>query len=86
MSLHARAYYVADVAQFASSSTAAILGSLVANTDFDVELAQRNAWAEQIPILKTALSDLDGTVFLEFVVRVSGAGSTRYWFPDRFCS
>ena len=23
-----------------------ILGSLVANTDFDIELAQRNAWAE----------------------------------------
>src|SRR2546422_1536769 len=46
MSQPPRAYYVADVAQFASSSTAAILGSLVANTDFDVE----------------------GTVFLEFVV------------------
>jgi hypothetical protein len=47
MSQHERAYYVADVAQFASSSTAAILGSLVANTEFDVELAQRNvqrAW------------------------------------------
>jgi hypothetical protein len=68
MSLHARAYYVADVAQFASSSTAAILGSLVANTDFDVELTQRNAWTEQISILKTALLDLEGTVFLEFVV------------------
>ena len=68
MSPRAPAYYVADVAQFASSSSASILGSLVANTDFDVELAQRNAWTEQIPILKTALSDLVGTVFLEFVV------------------
>ena len=36
MSQPPRAYYVADVAQFASSSTAAILGSLVANTDFDM--------------------------------------------------
>jgi len=68
MSPHAPAYYVADVAQFASSSSASSPGSLVANTDFDVELAQRNAWTDQIPILKTALSDLEGTIFLEFVV------------------
>ena len=55
MSPNARAYYAADIAQFASSSVAAILGNLAANTDFDIELAQRNAWSEQIPILKTAL-------------------------------
>ena len=49
MSPNARAYYAADIAQFASSSVAAILGNLAANTDFDIELAQRNAWSEQIP-------------------------------------
>ena len=45
MSPNARAYYAADIAQFASSSVAAILGNLAANTDFDIELAQRNAWS-----------------------------------------
>ena len=68
MSQNARAYYAADIAQFASSSVAAILGNLAANTDFDIELAQRNAWSEQIPILKTALSGIEGSIFLEFVV------------------
>ena len=68
MSPNARAYYAADIAQFASSSVAAILGNLAANTDFDIELAQRNAWSEQIPILKTALSGIEGSIFLEFVV------------------
>jgi hypothetical protein len=68
MSPNARAYYAADIAQFASSSVAVILGNLAANTDFDIELAQRNAWSEQIPILKTALSGIEGSIFLEFVV------------------
>jgi hypothetical protein len=68
MSPNARAYYAADIAQFASSSVAAILGNLAANTNFDIELAQRNAWSEQIPILKTALLGIEGSIFLEFVV------------------
>jgi len=68
MSPNARAYHAADIAQFASSSVAAILGNLAADTDFDIELAQRNAWSEQIPILKTPLSGIEGSIFLEFVV------------------
>jgi hypothetical protein len=83
MSPNARAYYPADIAQFASSSVAAILGNLAANTDFDIELAQRNAWSEQIPILKTALSGIEGSIFLEFVVphiasRIDLNSSARY--------
>ena len=68
MAPNARAYYEADLTQFMSSSTAAILGDLATNTAFDIELAQRNAWSEQIPILKAALSGLEGTLFLEFIV------------------
>ena len=68
MPLSKRAYYQADVAQFATSSVEAILGALARNADFDIELAQRNAWSDQIPVLKTAFSGLDGTVLLEFIV------------------
>ena len=68
MSPNARAYYAADTSQFASSSVARILGTLAAHADFDIELAQRNAWSEQILILQTALSGLEGSIFLEFVV------------------
>ena len=38
------------------------------NTDFDIPLAQRNAWSEQIRILKAGLLGLEGTLFLEFIV------------------
>src|SRR5213593_4271616 len=68
MPQNARAYYEADLTLFASSSTASILGELAANTEFDSELAQRNAWSEQIPILKASLSGCEGTLFLEFIV------------------
>lgn len=68
MPLNAQAYYVADVAQFVSSSAASILEDLAQASDFGIELAQRNAWTEQIRILKTALSGVEGKVFLEFVV------------------
>ena len=68
MAPSARSYYEADVALFVSSSTSSILGDLATNTDFAIELAQRNAWSEQIPILKKALSGLKGTLFLEFIV------------------
>lgn len=68
MPLNAHAYYAADIAQFASSSMASILGDLAQNSDFDIELAQRNAWSDQIRILKASLSGVKGTIFLEFVV------------------
>ena len=48
MSPNARAYYAADIAQFASSSVAAILGNLAANTDFDIELAHTSLMREKL--------------------------------------
>jgi hypothetical protein len=68
MTLRTSAYYDADVAQFVSSSASSILGALAANSDFDIELDQRNSWGEQIRLLKAALSGLQGRIFLEFVV------------------
>ncbi|MGE0157823.1 MAG: DUF2075 domain-containing protein [Gemmatimonadales bacterium] len=38
------------------------------NAQFDIDLPQRNAWLDQIKILKAALSGVDGSIFLEFVV------------------
>ena len=63
-----RSYYESGVRGFVSATVESILGDLVSNTEFDVVLAQRNAWHEQIPILQTALAGLDGTLFLEFIV------------------
>jgi hypothetical protein len=65
---NSRAYYAADVATFESSSAESIVGHLTINTDFTIEISQRNAWGAQIRILKMALSGLEGALFLEFVV------------------
>ena len=78
MPKNARASYEADLTPFATSSTASILGDLATNADFDIELAQPNAWSEQIPILKSGLFGLEGTLFLEFIVPRIGSGSMPY--------
>ncbi|MCX7004331.1 MAG: DUF2075 domain-containing protein [bacterium] len=62
------AYYAADLASFIGATSDAILGGITANADFAVEPAQRDAWIMQIEVLKHALSDMKGTIFLEFKV------------------
>lgn len=61
-------YFSASIDEFVSGSTAAILGSLTANSQFNVDLTQRDAWTAEIAVLKSALSGLEGRVFLEYVV------------------
>jgi hypothetical protein len=61
-----RAYYVASVEGFLEATPETVLGTLTANSDMAVEPLQRNAWLAQIGVLKTALSGLTGTLFLEF--------------------
>ncbi len=62
------AYYSADVSALLSASPEEIIGALITNSNFSVELAQRNAWLLQITVLKSALVGVEGTLFLEFVV------------------
>ena len=64
----ANAYYAAGTAEFLAASPEAILGRVAESAQFDIELAQRNAWLDQIGILKAALPGVDGSIFLEFVV------------------
>ena len=62
------AYYAAAVATFLAASSNEILGGMTHNSDFAVEPAQRDAWVEQIEVLKPALAGVVGTIFLEFSV------------------
>jgi DUF2075 family protein len=64
----ARSYYSASIASFISSSEEMILGEILRHTEFDVMPTQRNAWLEQIKILKFTLSGIAGRVHFEFVV------------------
>ncbi|HOX04423.1 MAG TPA: DUF2075 domain-containing protein [Candidatus Paceibacterota bacterium] len=63
-----RAYYSAPVAIFLASTCDTVLGRLAANSEMAVEPPQRDAWLQEIAILKEALHDLPGTLFLEFSI------------------
>ena len=62
------AYYSASVDRFLSSDDHQILGALVATHTHDLEVEQRQAWEEEIHILREILSGFVGTVLLEFDV------------------
>ncbi len=64
--LLARAYYSAPVGMFLESSPETIVGALTANSEMAVEPSQRDAWLQEIEILKATLQGMDGTLFLEF--------------------
>ena len=62
------AYYWAPVPAFLSADPASVLGTLASANAFPLDQQQRDAWEEQIRILKTALDGVAGTIFLEFEV------------------
>lgn len=63
-----RDYYSSSIAQFLDTSTDEILGTLTRNSGFTVEPTQRDSWLEEIAILKTALRNLDGQIYLEYSI------------------
>lgn len=63
------AYYWAPIHDFLSADPAAVLGTLVERDQFrQLDATQRDAWLEEISILRHTLSGLAGTLFLEFDV------------------
>src|SRR6185437_10384698 len=66
--LRPRAWYSARISDFAKADERLILGELVANSDFDVTPEQKNAWLDEVGMLRTALAGLDGDVYLEFTI------------------
>jgi Schlafen group 3, DNA/RNA helicase domain len=69
---HARAasaYYESTIGEFLAASTESILGRLVAADTFaQLENQQKLAWLEEIGILRDALAQINGTLYLEFEV------------------
>lgn len=60
-------YYHADIANFLRTTPEAILGTLAMASGDDTH-EQKAAWLEEISLLKAALRDRDGHIFLEFTV------------------
>lgn len=65
-----RYYYSDSIAAFLATSEDAILGSLVAHSEFALKTTQRDAWLAQISILKTALPSYrdSGHVYFEYSI------------------
>lgn len=62
-------YYFKDSIQsFLKKSTEEIIGAITISNQFDSTQLQNKSWEQQIPILKKALSDFDGSVFFEFSI------------------
>ncbi len=63
-----RHYYSNILSSFCLSSPQEILGELAENSEFSVELTQKDAWIQQIKILKSILSNYEGAIFFEYSI------------------
>jgi hypothetical protein len=66
--LRPSAYYSAPVPEFLSENPDQVLGTLTKLQAHDLKINQREAWIQEIDILKTALQGRQGIIFLEFDV------------------
>jgi len=63
-----RAYYSSTISDFLATTPEEVLGRLTQNSEFPVEPTQRDAWSEEIDILKLALASHQGAVYLEYAI------------------
>lgn len=68
-----RFYYADSLAAFAQASDEAILGALAAGAEFPVLPPQRDAWQEQIVVLRRELAGVEGALALEYSVPRMGS-------------
>jgi len=63
-----REYYSDTIFNFLSTDPINILGILTNNSDFAIEQTQRDAWLEEINILKETLSRFEGSIYFEYAI------------------
>ena len=63
-----RYYYGDSVEKFLGTPDEHVLGVLTSHHEFNLELAQRDVWQEQIILLKQALVGIQGKLYLEFTI------------------
>lgn len=63
-----RFYYSDTISNFINSSHNEIIGILTSNSDFSVEQTQRDAWIQQIFLLKKTLIGLEGKLYFEYTI------------------
>ncbi len=63
-----RSFYSDSIEDFLRLDTDKIIGKLVSNNEFSLEQTQRDAWKEEISILKNSLSKLHGKIYFEYSI------------------
>jgi hypothetical protein len=63
-----RDYYSDTISNFLTTSPNEILGQLVRGSGFAIEQTQRDAWLEQVRILKNKLRDTEGRIYFEYAI------------------
>ena len=63
-----REYYKDSIANFRTTSSNEILGELVRGSGFAIEQTQRDAWLEEINILRQVLSNDSGQIHFEYAI------------------
>ena len=62
-------YYFKDsIKSFVDKSVEEIIGAISLSNQFDSSREQNKSWELQIPILKEAFRNYDGTIFFEFSI------------------
>ena len=63
-----RAYYSNTIENFLVSTTDEILGRLSFENEFNLESTQKDAWIEEIKILKKVLLNYEGQIYFEYSI------------------
>ena len=63
-----RAWYSASIADFISATSDSIFAKLADNRDFDLVADQKEAWQQQLTLLREVLEGLSGLICFEFTV------------------
>ena len=64
----ARAYYEASFRDFLVAGDEVVLGRLSLRSEHGLDQLQRNAWKDELSILRPALAALDGWLLLEYSI------------------
>jgi hypothetical protein len=63
-----RAFYSDSIGSFLTLRPDEVLGILTRHSEFSVEYAQRDAWLEEIAILRRALATFAGSIYFEYSI------------------
>ena len=78
-----RAFYSGQAIEFIQQNEDTILGELARNNPFSLEDSQRNAWLEEIRILKEALSKINkGYIIFEYTIPRIGSRIDAVYIVD----